>query len=317
MSVQKSRKNLLLLVYESSINVVEMNNRDRQLEKVIKWAEEKDDIRVMLLTSSLTNPNAPVDIFSDLDIEFVVRDLEHMLNDDSWIAYFGDVIAKIVENEDVFDGKHAMRMVFYADYSKIDFKIYAIDKFVAEVSKKELPEDWDVGYKILIDKDGLTSHMLVPTYTSVLIKKPTQEQYELTFNDYWWDTSYVAKSLWRDEVFYAKFSYEHEIRFSYLQKIIEWFIGSENNWNVTTNKFGRLFKDYLSSEMWEKVMLTFAGHDIEGNWNALFAANDLVREIGMILANRLNYPYPLELDRKMTTYLTVVKSLEKNAPKIR
>ena len=36
--------------------------------------------------------------------------------------------------------------------------------FIKETQEKELPEDWDIGYKILIDKDGITKQMLKPTY---------------------------------------------------------------------------------------------------------------------------------------------------------
>lgn len=292
------------------------SNRDQQLEKAIKWASENKDIRAMLLTSSLTNPDAPSDIFSDLDIELVVQDIATMLADDSWLSHFGQVVTKIVESEDAFDGLHAMRMVFYEDYTKIDFKIWSIDKFRETVEQEELYEDWDVGYKILIDKDGLTTGLRPPTGQSILINKPTEAEYKRIFNDYWWDTSYVAKCLWRDNIFYAKFMSEREMRFSYLQPIIEWYIASENNWQVTTNKYGRLFKRFLTPDMWAKVEQTFSDGSIDNNWKALFATNELVRELGLALANRLQYIYPMVLDQKMTRYLQVVRDLKKDADTI-
>lgn len=286
-------------------------NREEQLQQVLDWAAANEEIRVVLLTSSMVNPHAPVDRFSDLDIEFVVKDLPLFLSDDSWLGNFGTVLAKVAENEEAFDGKNAMRMVFYEDYSKIDFKLCGIPQFLEEVQTEALQEDWDVGYKILLDKDGLTAGMKPPTYQSVFIAKPEEDEYNQVMNDFWWDMTYVAKCLWRDNLFYAKFMTEDNMRTQYLQKMIEWYIGLQQNWKVTTNKHGRLFKQYLSPEMWAKVEATFSGSDINDNWRALYAYTDLGRELGLELAAGLGFHYPAMLDKKICTYLDYVRALSK------
>lgn len=61
-------------------------------------------------------------------------------------------------------------MLLYEDGVKVDFKLYSKSKFIKETQEKELPEDWDIGYKILIDKDGITKQMLKPTYQISIIK---------------------------------------------------------------------------------------------------------------------------------------------------
>lgn len=284
------------------------HKHEQLLDAIRNWAETNDDIRVMLLTSSLVNPVAPVDEFSDLDIEFAVKDLPAFLKDDSWLANFGNIIAVIVENEDAFDGIHAMRMVFYEDYSKVDFKLFSIPNFLKEAAKPELSEDWDVGYKVLIDKDDLTTGMLPPTYGATLIKQPSNETFQLKMLDFWWDMIYVAKCLLRDELFYAKYISEEVMRFNNLQVILEWYIGMQHNWEITTNKKGRLFKKYLSPEMWKKVEATFSGSNIEDNWRALFAYADLGSEIGPAIARQLGFNYPLELEQKIRAYLQKMKT---------
>ena len=288
-----------------------MKIRDKKLQQVIDWAKSNKDIRVVLLTSSLVNPHAPVDQFSDLDIEFAVKDLRRFLANDDWLSNFGKVIARIIENQEMYNNKLAMWLVFYEDYSKIDFKIYSIGSFLEEVNNDYLQEDWDIGYKVLVDKDELTKNMKPPTYESVLIKKPEEQKFKQVLNDFWWDMTYVAKSLWRDEIFYAKFMSEDNMRTGYLQKMIEWYIGLEHEWKITTNKKGRLFKKYLSPEMWAKVEATFSGCNIEDNWRALFAYADLGHEIGTSIAEKLNYQYPKELENKIRTYLHYVKTLDK------
>lgn len=282
------------------------------LHEITTWAQNNEDIRVVLLTSSRANGKA--DLLSDYDIEFVVKDLPTFLLDDSWLKTFGHPVSVVVENEDAFDGENAMRMVFYDDYIKIDFKLYAIDKFTEQVNKPALQEDWAVGYKVLLDKDGLTKEMKPPK--GINIAKPTEEEFRFFLNDAWFCMPYIAKCLWRDQLFYAKHVGDSIMRFEDFQKIIEWYIGMQHNWEININKYGRLFKQYLEPGLWKRVEATFAGSDIEENWNALFAYAAVVRELGMAIAEKLNYTYPQELDEKITAYIHKIRHLSKNATDI-
>ncbi|WP_306351138.1 AadS family aminoglycoside 6-adenylyltransferase [Flavobacterium sp. '19STA2R22 D10 B1'] len=283
-------------------------NRTIQLQQIVEWAQIQHEVRVVLLTSSLVNPYAPVDQFSDLDIELVVENASEFLSTEDWLSSFGTVIAKIVESEETFDYKHAMRMVLYDDYTKVDFKIYSVDQFLKEVNQVDLQDDWDVGYKVLIDKDNLTLNMKPPTYASIMIKKPTVEEFIQILNDFWWDITYIVKCLARGDIFYAKFMSENNMRTEYLQTIIEWYIGLENDWKVTTNKYGRLFKNYVSPELWTKIEATFSGSVIEENWNALLASANLCHELGIYLAEKLNYPYPITLEEDIRKYMHTMKN---------
>lgn len=285
-----------------------MNSRDQKLQQITDWASCNDNVRVVLLTSSLVNPLAPVDQFSDLDIELVFADLPKVLADDLWLSEFGQVIAKIAETEEAFEGRHAMRMVLYDDYEKVDFKLYSVVRFLEEVKAEEIQEDWDIGYKVLLDKDGLTHQLKPATHQVSLIRKPSAAAFEQKLNDFWWDMTYVIKCLARDDIFYAKFMSENNMRTDYLVPLIEWYIAIDQDWKVTTNKHGRLFKQYLPAEMWQKVEATFSGSDIGDNWRALLAYADLVHELGTELAHKLQYPYPAQLEQDIRKYLDFVKS---------
>lgn len=280
-----------------------MKIRDEKLENIIAWAKNNADVRATLLTSSLVNPLAPVDDLSDLDIEFVFENNEKYVENKSWLNDFGNPIAMIEEDEICFDGKHAMKMVLYEDGVKVDFKLFSKTKFCEEVNQQYLPEDWDIGYEILIDKDELTKDMKKPSYEVSIIKKPNETQFQSLLNDFWWDTTYVSKCLKREDLFYAKYMSEN-IRSNYLVPLIEYFVGSQHDWKVTTNKHGRLFKQYLSPELWKKIETTFSGIDITENWNALFAIMDLVQDLGMKLAKKLNFSYPEKLEKDIRKYTT-------------
>ncbi|MBL3548450.1 MULTISPECIES: AadS family aminoglycoside 6-adenylyltransferase [Chryseobacterium] len=287
-----------------------MKIREEKLEQIIQWAENNPDIRAVLLTSSLVNPYAPVDDLSDLDVELVFESRKDYESGNSWLQLFGDPISMIEEDDTVFEGRHAMKMVLYRDHVKVDFKLYQVSEFMEEVQKGALPEDWDVGYKVLIDKDGLTKDLKPPTYQSIMIHKPDEKEFQQLMNDFWWDTTYVAKCLKRGDIFYAKFMSENILRAEYLVSLVEWHIGNDHNWdNMTTNKHGRLFKKYLPEDLWSRVEATFSGSSIDKNWTALFAFADLVHELGTALAQKLNFTYPSKLESDIRTYLLEVKSM--------
>ncbi|MBP1165709.1 MULTISPECIES: AadS family aminoglycoside 6-adenylyltransferase [unclassified Chryseobacterium] len=286
-----------------------MKVREEKLEQIIHWAENNPDIRVVLLTSSLVNPYAPVDDFSDLDIELVFENRTTYESGNEWIKLFGDPISMIEEDDRVFEGKHAMKMVLYKDHVKVDFKLYQVAEFIEEINQETLPEDWDVGYKVLLDKDNLTENLKSPTYQSVMIQKPTEKEFRQLINDFWWDTTYVAKCLKRGDIFYAKFMSENILRTDYLVPLIEWFIAGNHNWNtITTNKHGRLFKKYLSQELWSTIEATFSDSNIEKNWQALSAYADLVHELGTSLAEKFHFIYPEKLENEIRNYLKEVQT---------
>ncbi|RXM37599.1 AadS family aminoglycoside 6-adenylyltransferase [Chryseobacterium sp. CH21] len=287
-----------------------MKVREEKLEQIIHWAENNPDIRAILLTSSLVNPYAPVDDFSDLDVELVFENRASYESGNEWIRLFGDPISMIEEDDRVFEGRHAMKMVLYKDHVKVDFKLYQVSEFIEEIKEENLSEDWDVGYKVLIDKDKLTENLKPSTYQSIMIQKPSEKEFQQLMNDFWWDTTYVAKCLKRGDIFYAKFMSENILRTDYLVPLIEWYIAGNHDWNnLTTNKHGRLFKKYLSQDLWNKVEATFSGSDIAENWNALFAYADLVHELGISLAEKLHFTYPAKLEDDIRNYLKEVQTM--------
>lgn len=268
-----------------------MKARDEKLEAIKAWITKNADIRAALLTSSLVNPLAPIDDFSDLDIELVFNDPIPYLESKDWINLFGNPLNIYEEGIEAFEGKHTMKMVQYWDGVKIDFKIYSIDQFKSEVSATELPEDWDIGYEILIDKDGLCKSLQPASHQVSIIKKPTEEEFQKLVADFFWDVTYLPKCLIREDLFYLKFMQEKIIRVEYFIPMIEWYIASKNQWKVTTNKYGRLFKKYLSPEEWQELEQTFAGSDIQENWTACSKMIELFDKMAREVSKNLGYSY--------------------------
>ena len=129
-----------------------MEIRNRKLTIIKEWIDENNDIRAALITSSMVNPLAPFDDFSDLDIELVFNNTRYYLENKKWLYKFGEILNDYEEGIESFQGSYAMKMVQYKDGVKVDFKIYDVVQFRSEVQKKQLSEDWNIGYAILADK---------------------------------------------------------------------------------------------------------------------------------------------------------------------
>ncbi|WP_078552023.1 aminoglycoside 6-adenylyltransferase [Bacillus alkalicellulosilyticus] len=221
-----------------------MRKQEEMFAQLLEWGEKNGEIRTIIVTSSRANPNAIKDVFSDYDIELFVKDLEFFLTSDKWMEHFGEVItfAPLIATEN--DG-WLTRLVLYEDGIKIDFQISTNESVRKLTNKPQIPQEYENGYLVLLDKDNLTEDIKPPSYSAFVTKKPTEDEYRAIMNEFWWDTTYVAKSLWRDEIYVAKYMLDNIIRFNYLQKVIEWYIGVHNGWKVNPNKCGRWFKRYL------------------------------------------------------------------------
>ena len=279
-----------------------MENRNLKLQHIKNWINDNNDIRAALITSSLVNPLAPIDDFSDLDIELVFEDSENYIKSKEWLFQFGDILNYYEEGIEEFEGKHAMKMVQYMDGVKVDFKIYSIEQFLAEVNSPILPEDWDIGYEILADKDNLTSNLKPPTYQVSIIKKPSFEEFNKIVDNFWWDVTYIPKCLARGDLFYLKFMVEKIIRVEYFIPMIEWYVASQHHWDITTNKYGRLFKKYLSEQEWNQLEETFSGSDLSENWKACGKMLVIFDQMAIKVAESLKIEYNLNKGKEIMKF---------------
>ncbi len=117
----------------------------------------------------------------------------------------------------------------------------------------------------------------------------------------------MAKALRRGELNYAKYMLDGTIRFDKLQPLLEWYIGLNHEWSVSAGIYGRWFHKYLDPSVWESYRQTFAGAELESNWQALFATIELVRRLGHTLADALGFEYPDETDRRVTAYIQWIR----------
>ncbi|MCG8488065.1 MAG: aminoglycoside 6-adenylyltransferase [Chromatiales bacterium] len=266
------------------------------LKQIEKWALEEECIRAVVLTGSRTAATSNTDLLSDYDIAVYTTDWSQFLNSDNWINRFGTILVRWpITPGTTFDTHWLTRLVLFEDGLRIDFQITEFDQIN--------PKDYDNGYRILVDKDGITNPLKEPTYTIYNIKRPSKDEFTQLVNDFWWDTTYLPKNLYRNELPYAKYMLDNILRHQHLHRLIEWHIGSINDWKVNPGCHGKWFALYLDHATWEAYKATYAGSGINENWNALFKLLNLFGRLASKCADRLGYQYPADLDKKVTGYI--------------
>ena len=282
-----------------------MRKEGEVLDALRRWAAEDDNVRGMVLTSSRVNRDSAVDLMSDYDVEIYVADEAPFERGDEWLEAFGPVLIRWPAAPARGDDGGLFRLVIYEDGVRIDWGVKEAER-IRRFNGPSQP------YRVLVDKDHVVARPMLTHTAEYNVRRPTAAEFDSITHDFWWDITYVAKSLWRDEIYWAKYMYGRR-HFKELEKVIEWYIGMRHDWSVNTNKHGRWFKRYLDGETLREIDSTFAGADIEENWNALCNMTRLFRRLAVAVADGLGFEYPHDTDRRVSAYMEKIRRLELDA----
>lgn len=273
--------------------------------RLIAWGERQPLVRAMLLTSTRAVPGATVDALSDYDVILIVSDARPFAEDRAWITDFGRPLVVYwdpVETTPEGTLEWTSNVVQYADGLKIDFTVWSVSWFQRIATAPNLDPELDAGYRVLLDKDGLTAALPAPTYAAYVPVQPTEQEFRAFVEEFFSDVPYVAKCLQRDELLPAKWCLDHDMKHVYLRRLLEWRVGIDTGWSVPVGAHGKGLKKHLPTDIWTALEATYAGAGIEENWEALFNTIALFRRVAFEVAAALGYAYPIELDREVTAY---------------
>jgi aminoglycoside 6-adenylyltransferase len=259
-------------------------------------------------------PSAQLDLFSDFDVILAVSDIQPFYEDRSWLEDFGRVLVVYRDRKRLEHGLERFAYITqYEDSTKIDFTLCYAKVLSRIAQEKSLPDELDVGYKVLLDKDDLADGLVSPTYGAHIPSRPSETDYLELIENAFHEATYVVKHLWRDELLPAKYSLDYALKQRNLRRMLEWHMEIDAGWAVKPGAYGKGLKARLAPELWSELEATYVGAGIEENWDALFATLDLLRRVGIEVGEHLGLEYPLELDRRVTTYLRKVRNLPPDA----
>jgi aminoglycoside 6-adenylyltransferase len=269
---------------------------------IIDFAKSDDRVRTVLLNGSRANPNIRPDKFQDFDIVFFVDNMESFICDHSWTNVFGEKLICQLPDEMNFGNNKALNatngfhyLMLFTDENRIDLTLYPIGKLKTDFQLDSLTIVW-------LDKDKALTNVPNPTDTDYLIRRPTEEVFLATCNEFWWVSTYVAKGLLRNEITYAKEMLETIVRPMFM-RVIEWQIGTETDFSKSPGKGGRVMKHYLPGSLYDRILETYADQTIENNWKSFFIMTKLFSEFATKVANKLNFQYNLKEEQNTLGYL--------------
>ena len=290
-----------------------MRSEAEMMELILNVAQRDDRIRAVYMNGSRTNKNVRKDIFQDYDIVYVVRETKPFIEDKSWIDIFGErMYMQCPDEMDALLGKetHFEKcygwLIQFQDGNRLDLH-------VEPVGESNILEDKLC--VILLDKDKILPEIPEATDEDYYVKRPTAEEYRVACNEFWWCLNNVAKGLWREEVPYVQEMYHFCIH-PQLVKLMNWKIGYETDFSVSTGKASKYMYRWLPENVWDRFLQTYIGGKVEDIWKSVFICCDLFQETAHEVADYYGFPYHEEEARGSCDFLRRVHNLPKDAAEV-
>lgn len=274
------------------------------LEKIVEWGKKEDAVRALILLGSRVGRES-VDRFSDYDISvFCSADVSYT-GSESWLAQFGNVLVCIREKVFYKEKPFPSRLVIFEGGIKVDFSFLSLDVLDQIAQSSSLPDDYNLGYKILLDKDDRASGILPPQFEIKAIKPAEQEFHEVV-KEFWFEVYHVGVYLKRGDLWSVKFRSWAVNNF--LLRMIEWNAEAGNDWCSSSPPIGKRMRSWANEELWKDLHGVFAHFDTEDSWKALFKTMELFRRITAETARALRFSSMEDLSEKMMRFITTLES---------
>ncbi|MGG1158252.1 aminoglycoside 6-adenylyltransferase [Brevibacillus formosus] len=275
-----------------------MRTEQEMMSMLIDFARKDDRIRLVTLEGSRTNKNIPADPFQDYDISYFVTEMDSFKENDQWLDIFGTrIMMQKPEDMELFPselGNWFSYLMLFEDGNKVDLTLIPIDE------TEQYFADSDGLVEVLLDKDELIKHEVLPSDRQYWTRKPTAREFNDCCNEFWMVSTYVVKGLARKEILFA-IDHLNEIARPNLLRMMAWQIGCEKGFTFSVGKNYKFIDRYLPKEDWEAILSTYCENGYAEMWESLFTCYELFRKYSKAVAKSLGYPYPA-YDEAITKY---------------
>ena len=278
-----------------------MKTLDEMRELILKKAEEDERIRAVTMEGSNVTEGAVHDKYSDIDVTFFVTDIREFTRDKDYMKRFGDILIMQMPDDwyaepyDYNSRNKFAYLVQYKDGNRIDMTFIDVSNIGDQVNFNE-PR------VVMINKDNFPELKDIASKEAFYIKKPTEFEFCNTVNEFRWIANYATKGLCRDEFFYARRAMEW-LMMNMFMKMMNWKVGIDNDFEVTTGGNSKYLKKYLSPEEMERFKGIFAKGEYEDMWDKLFLMYDYFEELSLYVAEKLAFHIDLEESRNVREFM--------------
>jgi aminoglycoside 6-adenylyltransferase len=274
------------------------------LEKILEWGKKEEAVKALILLGSRASRQT-VDHFSDYDLSVFCDINESYTGSESWLMQFGNVWVCVKEKVFCKGKIFPSRLVIFEGGIKVDFSFLSLDVLDEIAQSSALPDDYNLGYKILLDKDDRAARMLPPQFEVKAIK-PSEQEFHEVVKEFWFEIYHIGVYLKRGDLWSAKF--RSWAAHSFLLKMIEWHAQAKNDWCCSTPPIGKKMFSWVNKDLWKDLHGIFAHFDAEDGWKALFNTMELFRRITAETARELRFINMEELSKDMMGFITTLES---------
>lgn len=143
----------------------------------------------------------------------------------------------------------------------------------------------------------------------------TQNEFAVCCNEFWWCLNNIAKGLWREEIPYVQKMYYDGCHVQ-LVKLLNWEIGYETDFQISTGKVLKYMNEYLPEELWNRFLKTYISGNIDEIWASAFTMCDLFADVARELEKCWGHVYNSEEAEASYGFLRHVHGLPKDAEQI-
>lgn len=274
---------------------------EEMYDLILKTGEGDERIRAVTMEGSNVTPGAVHDKYSDFDVTFFVTDIRPFTTDKDYMKRFGDILIMqqpddyYAEPYDYNGRKRFAYLTQYKDGNRIDLTFIDISN-IKEQTEFHEPRT------VLINKDNFPELCDIDSKEAFYIRKPGEFEFFNTVNEFRWISNYATKGLCRDEFFYARNAME-KLMMNMFMKMINWKVGIDNDFKVTTGSASKYLKNYLTEEEMTRFKAMFASGDYADMWNKLFLMYDYFEELSIYVADKLGFALDLDESRNVRAFM--------------
>lgn len=264
-----------------------MRTEPQMLDLIFQTAKVLQ-VNAVAMSGSRTDTKASKDEFQDYDVVYVVENLEELITDLSWLDSFGK---PIIEQHNIL-GNRRLYLMLFEDGNRIDLTLYP----------KEYIKEWvesEADFTVLEDPKGFFAPYS-PNPQRYWTSPPNKMDFEKTYNEFWWVSTYVVKGICRKQLFYAT-DHLYGICQQELLKILAWQIASDRG-AVDIGKNYKYLFNYLPTEKEKEFSALLDFSSIEKITQSLLATIQLFHQEAQNLAQNMGFKYEKEVAEKMIQY---------------
>ena len=283
---------------------------EQLIEKFVKWAEGREDIRSAIIVGSRARVDYPADEWADLDLLIVTSNPDQYIAKDDWIENMGSPLLTFIEPTS--SGEDLERRVLYEGMIDVDFAIIPTEKAKLLRSGADLPPQiktnlantFGRGARVIIDKDGLaaTLNEVLSSLGPLVPQKPSEAEFRQVVNDFLYHTIFAFKHLRRGELWWAKMTTDCYMQ-QLLLHMIEWHARAIRGWTHDTWFRGRFLERWADPRVLKEMSHVFARYEEDDMDQALLASLDLFRWLATETAEKLAYDYPSKMHERLSAWM--------------